>query len=158
MNASGMTDLRMRVRDFMSREVVTLDATEHLDVAEDIMRFGRIHHVPVLSGGRLVGILSQGDLFRAAASSMLALEREAQREWIANISVSDVMTATVTSVEPDAPLRRAAELMLIEKIGCLPVMEHGKLVGLISETDCLRLLVALLASREAGNDSASERG
>jgi CBS-domain-containing membrane protein len=153
-----MADLRMRVRDFMSSDVVTLDAAEHLDVAEDIMRFGRIRHMPVLSGGRLVGVVSQRDLFRAAASSMLEVERDARRDWMAKISVRDVMTSTVNSVEPDAPIRRAAELMLIEKIGCLPVMECGRLVGLISETDCMQLLVALLARREADSSTASAPG
>ena len=61
----------MYVRDLMQREVVTLDATESLGLADDIMRLGRIRHMPVTARGRLVGLLSQRDLFRAAISSMI---------------------------------------------------------------------------------------
>lgn len=143
-----MTGL-MRVADFMEREVVTLNVDDHLGLADDVMRFGRMRHMPVLDGGRLVGILSQRDLFRAAASTGLRLEGEAQRRWLARLSVAEIMTRDVVTVSPSESIRHAAELMLIRKIGCVPVVdEHGALSGVLSETDCLRVLTALLAYRE----------
>jgi acetoin utilization protein AcuB len=135
-----------RVRDVMTTGVVTLDATDHLDLASDIMTLGRIRHMPVVRDGKLVGILSQRDLFRAAVSSALQFRPAAEREWLAKIRVTEVMTAAVVTAEPDWPIQRAVEVMLQRQIGCLPVVDpEGRLVGLLSESDCLRLLATCLA-------------
>ncbi len=134
----------MRVRDLMQREIVTLDKTDTLDLANDIMQLGRIRHLPVLQGERLVGILSQRDLLRAAVSSMLELGRHAEQEWLADISVATVMTPDVVVAGPDEPIRVAVGRMLERRIGCLPVVHDGTLVGLLSETDCLRHLAHVL--------------
>ena len=139
----------MRVGDLMRREVVTLEATDKLDLADGIMRLARIRHLPVVSEGRVVGILSQRDLFRAAVSSLLQLRREAEREWLATIPVQAVMTRPVFTVPASVTLRAAVGIMLDKRIGCLPVVEDGKLVGLLSESDCLRHLAHLLEISEA---------
>ncbi len=139
----------MYVSDLMQREVVTLEASDSLDLADDIMRLGRIRHMPVVSGGQLVGILSQRDLFRAAVSSALKFQRTAEREWLARIAVRDVMTTSLVTVVPTARLADAVQLMLDRRIGCLPVVEDGRLVGLLSESDCLRHLARLLDISEA---------
>jgi CBS domain-containing membrane protein len=138
----------MHVHDMMRREVVTLDATDHLDLADGIMRLGRIRHLPVVSGERVVGIVSQRDLFRAAVSSLLQLQSEAEREWLASIPVRAVMTTPVFTVGPSISLRAAVASMIDKRIGCLPVVEDGKLVGLLSESDCLRHLAHLLEVAE----------
>jgi CBS domain-containing membrane protein len=134
----------MYVRDLMEREVVTLNADDTLDLADDIMRLGRIRHMPVTGKGKLVGILSQRDLFRAAISSVLQLRPAAEREWLAKIPVREVMTTTVFTVAPTAAAHDAVKLMLEKRIGCVPVLEEGKLVGLLSESDCMRYLARLL--------------
>ena len=139
------------VRDLMCPEVATLDADDTLDLADDIMRLGRIRHFPVLSNGELVGVLSQRDLFRAAASSVLQLRYETSRDWLAKISVRAVMSTAIHAIAPDRPLHDAVDVMLREKIGCLPVVEAGKLVGLLSETDCLGHLSQLLAQTAPGS-------
>jgi CBS domain-containing membrane protein len=138
----------MLVRDLMQREVTTLKASESLGLAEDIMRLGRIRHLPVVSAGVLVGVVSQRDLYRAAMSSMLQLRRSAEREWLACIPVRAVMSMDVVTVAPDDTIHTAVELMLRHRIGCVPVVEHGKLVGLVSETDCLRYLARVLGISE----------
>lgn len=137
------------------REVATLDADDTLDLADDVMRLGRVRHFPILEGGRLVGVLSQRDLFCAAASSLLKLGHAASREWLAKIPIRTVMSKAVQSIGPDAPIAGAVDTMLGRKIGCLPVVEHGQLVGLLSETDCLRHLSHVLAS--AGADRAPSK-
>jgi CBS domain-containing membrane protein len=134
----------MRVRDLMERDVLTLDNSDTLDLADDLMRLGRIRHMPIVSGGQLVGIVSQRDLFRAAVSSVLGFRRTAERDWLAQIATRDVMTTNVFTIAPDAPMRSAVELMLAKRIGCLPVVEKGALIGLLSESDCLRYLGHLL--------------
>jgi CBS-domain-containing membrane protein len=134
----------MYVRDLMEGDVVTLQVTDHLDLADDIMRLGRIRHMPVTSGKTLVGILSQRDLFRAAISSVLQLRPAAEREWLAKIAVREVMTTQVFTIAPSATIHAAVEEMLDKRIGCLPVVEGGNLVGLLSETACMRYLARLL--------------
>jgi CBS domain-containing protein len=139
----------MLVRDLMQRDVVTLKLGDSLGLAEDIMELGRIRHLPVTSGGVVVGVVSQRDLYRAAVSSMLRMSRSAERQWLAEIPVHNVMSDDVYTIEPDASVQRAVDVMLTRRIGCLPVVEHGKLVGLLSETDCLRYLARVLSISEA---------
>jgi CBS domain-containing protein len=139
----------MRVRDLMQRDVVTLAASDTLDLADDIMRLGRIRHLPVTSAGEVVGILSQRDLFRAAISSLLQLDRSAEQAFLAKVPVRAMMTPAPVTVGPEESVRAAVRLMLERKIGCLPVVEDGRLVGLVSETDCLGHLEHLLAIAEA---------
>jgi CBS domain-containing membrane protein len=134
----------MYVRDLMRPEVATLYADDTLDLADGIMRLGRIRHLPVVSGDRVVGVVSQRDLFRAAVSSLLQLGGEAERKWLAGIPVKAVMTANVFTVAPSEPLHVAVRTMIDKRIGCLPVVEDGKLVGLLSESDCLVHLAELL--------------
>ena len=138
----------MNVRDLMQSEVATLKASDSLGLADDIMQLGRIRHLPVLLGDRLVGIVSQRDLFRAAVSSVLSMRKSTEREWLAGISVHEVMTKPVITIEPQVSIRQAVELMVEARVGCLPVVLEGKLVGLLSETDCLRYLARVLALPE----------
>jgi len=134
----------MYVNDLMQRDVVTLEASDSLGLADDIMRLGRIRHMPVISRGRLVGVLSQRDLFRAAISSVLEFRPGTEREWLAKIQVREVMTPHVVTVSPSTTIHAAVDVMLQKRIGCLPVVEDDKLIGLLSETDCMRYLARLL--------------
>jgi CBS domain-containing membrane protein len=138
----------MLVRDLMQTEVVTLNADDHLDLADDIMKLGRIRHLPVLADGKLVGILSERDLYRAGISSLLQLKREVQHEWLAKVPVRAVMTTDVVTVAPGDTSRKAVGIMLERKIGCLPVVDKGELVGLLGESDCMRHLARLLEIAE----------
>src|SRR5262249_7075133 len=128
----------MLIRDLMQREVVTLRASDSLGLAEDLMQLGRIRHLPVLSAGVLVGIVSQRDLYRAAVSSLLQLRRAAEREWLASVPVRAVMSSNVITAAPGDTVHTAGDLMLRPPIGCLPVREHGKPVGPVSEAGLLR--------------------
>jgi CBS domain-containing protein len=133
----------------MQREVVTMLASDRLHLADDVMRLGRIRHLPVTDGDQVVGILSQRDLFRAAISSMLQLGHAAEQQFLATVPVQAVMTPAPVTIGPDATIRAAVRIMLERKIGCLPVVEDGRLVGLISESDCLRHLEHVLAIADA---------
>ncbi len=131
------------VCDLMQVDVVTIDADANLDVAEKLMRVDRIEHLPVMSGGRLVGVLSQRDLFRACAP-LPRRDPVTEVEWLAGILVREVMATQVFTARPDSTLLSAVEMMLLEGVGCLPVVEDEKLVGFISQTDCMRHLTELL--------------
>jgi acetoin utilization protein AcuB len=130
----------MKVKDVMRTSVVSLRIADTLGVAEDIMGMGRIRHLPVVDeDNRVVGIVTQRDLFRASISSVLGFDRAKEHEWMGKIKVRDVMTKQVTLVDPEAGMAEAIDKLVTDKIGCLPVVdEKGALVGLLTETDCLR--------------------
>jgi CBS domain-containing protein len=131
----------LRVRDLMAADVTTLRRNDKLVIADDVMRLGRIRHLPVLDDDEreLVGIVSQRDLFRGALARALGYGQHAQQKLLDLLLVKDVMTSEVTTIGPDALLEEAARIMLERKIGCLPVLEQGRLVGLLTESDFVRL-------------------
>ncbi|MGH9323752.1 MAG: CBS domain-containing protein [Vicinamibacteria bacterium] len=132
----------MKVRDLMSTDVVTVARKDELTLSDDIMKARRIRHLPVVEEGRLVGILSQRDLFQAALSNVMGFGEKARKEFLKTVPVKEVMNEEVLTIEPDADVKEAARRMLGRKVGCLPVVEKGKLVGLISESDLLRIVAA----------------
>ncbi len=130
---------RQTVADIMQREVATLDAGDRLDLADDIMRLGRVRHMPVLEDGRAVGVVSNRDLLAASLSKALEFDDSQRRTFMRSIEVREVMTADLVTVEPETPLRAAAATLLQKQIGCLVVVgDDDVLVGLVTETDLLR--------------------
>jgi len=125
------------VRDIMVKEVATLDVNDELSLANDIMRLGRIRHLPVVDGHKLVGIISERDLFRSSLAQALGYGTKATRDLMKTIRIKDIMVSAVVTVPPDMPLGEAVKLMVDKKIGCLPVVENNRLVGLVTETDVL---------------------
>jgi CBS domain-containing protein len=135
----------MQVWQLMSSDLVTLDADATLGVADDLMKLKRIRHLPVLRDGRLVGLITQRDLFLAGVSSVLNFRKPAEKEWLGRIRIPEVMTTDLITVAPDTEIEEAVARMLEHKIGCLPVVAAGKLIGLFSETDCLHYLQRILS-------------
>lgn len=131
----------MRVRDLMSTDVATVSRNDQLLLADDLMRLGRIRHTPVLdeASGEVVGVLSQRDLFRGALARSLGYGAHAQQKMMGMLLVKEVMTTDPVTVEPETSLADAARLMLERKIGCLPVVAKGRLVGILTESDFVRL-------------------
>ena len=127
----------MKVRDIMVKEVATLDVNDELSLANDIMRLGRIRHLPVVEGSRLAGIVSERDLFRSSLAQALGYGTKDTRDLMKTMHIKDIMVPAVITVTPETPLCDAVRLMLDHKIGCLPVVENDRLVGLITETDIL---------------------
>lgn len=128
----------MKVRDIMMRDVATLDLNDELSLADDIMKLGRIRHLPVVDGGRLVGIISQRDLFKASLASAMGYGEKAKRDFMKTVAVKEVMVDEVITISPETEIEEAGRVMLERKIGCLPVIEGDNLIGLITETDILR--------------------
>lgn len=130
----------MKVREVMSSPVETLDRNDTLSLAEDLMTMKRIRHLPVLEDGLLAGIVTQRDLFHAGLSTAMGFGQKAKKEFMRTVLIKEVMTEAVVTLPPEADVKEAARLMLEKKIGCLPVVEKGKLVGLVSESDLVRLV------------------
>jgi CBS domain-containing protein len=126
----------------MTPDVTTLKRNDKLTIADDVMRLGRIRHLPVLDddGQEVVGILSQRDLFRGSLARALGYGEHAQRKVLDTLVVKEVMTSDVVTTSPDTPLAEAARVMLEKKLGCLPVVEGGRLVGIVTEADFVALI------------------
>jgi len=133
---------KLKVRDVMTADPTTLKRNDKLTLADDIMRLGRVRHLPVLDdeGQTLVGIVTQRDLFRDALAQALGYARDAQRKLLDSLAVKDVMTTEVVTIRPDASLVYAARVLTERKIGCLPVVENGRLVGILTEGDFVALI------------------
>ena len=127
----------MKVKDIMVKEVATLDVNDELSLANDIMRLGRIRHLPVVDGPQLVGIISERDLFRTSLAQALGYATKDTRDLMKTLRIKDVMVTGVITISPDTELCEATKIMMAEKIGCLPVVENDSLVGLITETDIM---------------------
>lgn len=126
------------VEELMSVKVATLGQGDTLDIADGIMCMGRIRHLPVLDAGSVVGVVSQRDLFRAALGAALAFGIRRPQELMRSLEIRDVMSTPPVTVEPGALVQEAARTMAEKKIGCLPVVAGGRLVGILTENDVLR--------------------
>jgi CBS domain-containing protein len=127
---------KKQVRDLMSRPVRTLERNDMLSIADTVMRNERIRHLPVLDdAGRLVGIVSQRDLFLNALVRALGHGTVARDRSFRSMAVKEVMTEGVATTTPSTPITVAAQMMVDRKIGCLPVVEGDAVVGILSESD-----------------------
>lgn len=134
-----MSERALLVEDVMTTDVVTLHRNDKLSIAEEVMKHKRIRHIPVLDGdGSLCGIVTQRDLFRGIILRSLGYGSRAEEKMLDMLSIKDAMHEDVVTITPDALLADAAGLMLEKKIGCLPVVDGGRLVGLLSEADFVR--------------------
>jgi len=127
-----------RVRDLMQEKIVTIGASDRLSTVEDIMTLGRVRHMPVVQGGKLVGVVSERDLLRASLSNLTGFDSTERRAFLNGVEIARVMSAPPVVIEADAPIEHAALVMAERRIGCLPVMDGQTLVGLLTETDLLR--------------------
>ena len=135
------------VKDSMTREVVTLSPQDTAKAALALCRERRIRHLPVLEVGKLVGIASDRDL----RSSTPALGDPVRAAALAEILVRDVMAREVVTAVSDDPIEQAANTMRERRIGCLPVVEGGELVGIITASDVMDALVYLVGAHEPGS-------
>ena len=119
----------MRLRDIMHSKVQTVSPRESAAVAFERMRRARIRHLVVQDGKKVVGVLSDRDV--AGMGSLRQVE-----------TVEDVMSSPALTGSPDLTLRQAANLLRGRPIGCLPVLEDGKIVGIVTTTDLLEMIGA----------------
>lgn len=135
----------MKVKDIMKDNIVSISIDETLRLAEDIMTLGEIRHLPVVKGGRLVGVVSQRDLLRASLTSVLEYSKDERESFMESVDIKDAMSRDVVTVGKETPVHEAVKKMLENKIGCLPVVtEEMELIGMVTETDILRCFVEYL--------------
>lgn len=131
------------VDKIMMSSPVTLAPTSHLALAGDMISLGRIRHIPVVQRGKLVGLLSERDLIGAVAGRTAGLKPAARAELLKSVLVKEIMSKRVVTITPATTIRQAARLMAGKRIGCLPVLHRGALVGLVTTTNLLRYLESI---------------
>ena len=137
----------IRVKDLMTEHVTTLKRNEKLTLAEDLMHLGRVRHLPVVDddSNEVVGIVTERDLFRGALVKALGYGQRARRKLEDTLFVKDVMATEVITTTPETPIAEAAHVLRERKIGCLPVINNGQLVGILTESDFVQWV-----ARQAG--------
>jgi acetoin utilization protein AcuB len=141
----------MLVHERMSRNPITVTPDTTVPNALRLMKEKKVRRFPVVNAqGKLVGIVSDKDLLHATPSPATTLSMWEIPDLLARIKVDHVMTHNVITVTADTPLEEAARIMADSKIGGLPVMQGGTLVGIITETDLFKSLLEMLGGRRKG--------
>ena len=131
----------MIVKNVMTENPLTVGPDAPLRQAVNLMRDRKIRHLPVVEdGGRLVGMLTDRDVRHAALVPALAQHLPWELRRLKSLRIRDVMTWSVVTTHPEATLAQAGVIMFQRRIGSLPVVEEGRLVGILTETDVLRAL------------------
>jgi CBS domain-containing protein len=140
----------LSVAEIMTREPYTLGPDDTLADARKLMAEHHIRHVPVVSGdGTLVGLVSQRDVLAAEDSAVLNPPGDPDSKE-GYVALSTIMTSPVQTVEEQAGLRGTAIHLQKNKMGCLPVMREGQLVGIITDSDFVAIAINLMEQIEAG--------
>jgi acetoin utilization protein AcuB len=139
-----ISDGQARVANIMTPNPLTVTPRNAIRTAVNLMREGGFRRLPVVDRGRLVGIVTDRDLRRAANSPFVVREQWYDNFILDHIEVGSCMTPNPLTTEPGASVAQAARLMRDHKIGGLPVLADGQLVGIVTETDLLDFLIALL--------------
>jgi acetoin utilization protein AcuB len=132
----------MNVSKWMTRSPVTVRPETPVPEAKQIMERRRVRHLPVVDGDRLVGIVTDRDIRLNLPSPATSLSVWEINYLLARLTVGEVMTKRPVTIEAGSPVTDAAKLMLERRIGALPVVEDGALVGIVTETDLLRAWVS----------------
>ena len=141
----------MLVRERMSRNPYTISADAPMEEALKQMRANSFRHLPVVNkSGKLVGIVSETDLLYASPTSAASLSIYEMQYLLSRLTVGQVMTKDVITVAEDTPVEDAASIMTDHKIGGLPVLRNGEIIGIITETDLFKLFMELLGARKKG--------
>jgi acetoin utilization protein AcuB len=130
-----------KLSEIMNRTLITVDTHASLRQAQRILDRRNIRHLFVMDGKRLVGIVTDRDLRKAAPSSKSPLTTSEREEFMDELKVVEVMSRKLITASPSTTVREAAKVMVREKIGCLPVVDGNALVGIVTETDLLEILV-----------------
>lgn len=110
----------------------------------DLVEEKKLRRFPVMSGDALVGIVTDRDLRNAIASSVVLTEKKYHDFLLDTVKVESIMTSDPVTAEPDDDLRTVAGTILEKKFGGMPVVDNGKLVGIITETDLIKTLIEML--------------
>ncbi len=137
----------LRVRDLMTREVITLGPQAGVDEAWSICREHNVRHLPIMEEGRLVGLVSDRDLRDASPPRGTA----DQENTLSEVWVREVMTTELVTIHPLDTIDRAAREIHDRRVGCLPAVADGELVGIVTSSDMVRIIAELFGAFGVGS-------
>ena len=139
----------LKVKDIMTSEVFVLHAAQTLELVRSLMRIKHVRHVPIVEpDNTFVGLMTHRDLLAQTISHLADVDEEEQEYLDRNIHIMNIMKTDVTIADPEMDICSAITLLLEHKYGCLPIVSEGKLVGIVTEADFLKLTLELLQQSE----------
>jgi acetoin utilization protein AcuB len=132
----------MTVANWMTKSVLTIKPHDTLKQAREVMTKHRVNQLPVVGDDKVVGIVTDRDIRDAYPSSMRLMRGKEIDEFADSYTVEEVMTYNVITISPDASLREAAQRVRKQRFGAVPIVDHGKLVGIITRSDLLDAALA----------------
>lgn len=135
----------------MTKDPVTATPEMNIQDAADLMKKYNVHRLPVLDkNDKLVGVISEKDILKAAPSPVSTLSAHEMNYLMAKLTVKKLMNRNPVTISKDTTVEEAAHLMADYDLSCLPVLEEGKLIGIVSKSDLFKMLLELFGSREFG--------
>lgn len=141
----------MFVSDWMTRKVITIAPDSSMSDAVKLMKEKKIKHIPVIKDEKLKGIISDRDIREFSPSKATSLDVYELHYLLATTKVKELMKTGVFTITTDSPIEEAAMLMYDNSIGSLPVIENGRVAGIISDRDIFRVLVDITGIRHGGH-------
>jgi acetoin utilization protein AcuB len=134
----------MLVRDIMTTDLTTLREDQTMLDATLVFARSGIHHIPIMNGKQLVGLVTDTDLKHYSPSILSGRPITEYNRLMESTPLSKIMTRTLLTIEPEQTVREAAQILDDRRIGCLPVVEGSELKGIVTTTDLVKLLLHLL--------------
>jgi CBS domain-containing protein len=129
----------------MTQSVISVTSDQTLREATDLLRSKHIRQLPVVDGGRLIGIITDRDIKRATPSILSGVDRDEYDRILEQTKVSQFMTKEPMTLTADTPLKVAVHIFVTQKIGALPIVDGGKLSGIVTQIDALRAFEKMLS-------------
>ncbi|MDX2433049.1 MAG: CBS domain-containing protein [Desulfobacterales bacterium] len=140
----------LKVKDIMTSEVFVLHATQTLELVRSLMRIKHVRHVPIVEpDNTFVGLMTHRDLLAQTISYLADVDEEEQEYLDRNIHIINIMKTDCLTADPEIDVCKAITMLLTHKYGCLPIVSDGKLVGIVTEADFLKLTLDLLRKTES---------
>ena len=135
----------------MTKNPVTITPDASVVEASDLMKKEKVHRLPVLDKDKnLVGVISEQDILFATPSPASSLSIHEMAYLLSKLTVKKIMSKNPVTISKDTPVEEAARLMVDQDLSCLPVVENGKLVGIVSKSDMFKILLELFGARHFG--------
>ena len=140
----------LKIKDIMTSEVFVLHATQTLELVRSLMRIKHVRHVPIVDpDNTFVGLMTHRDLLAQTISHLAEVDDDEQEYLDRHIHIMKIMKTDVTTVDPEMDVCSAITMLLEHKYGCLPVVTDGKLVGIVTEADFMKLTLDLLRESDS---------
>jgi len=130
------------ISTIMTKDVITLHNSDSLELAEHMFKSHHIRHIPIVKGESIIGMLSYTDLLRISFADAVDEEEETVDAVVYNMfTIGQVMAKNLISVSSNASIKEVAEILAKKEFHAIPVVDHQKLVGIVTTTDLINYLI-----------------